>query len=83
MATVFLNDMHFIDVQEMVWRQIQTDDVLGSLPSPRKSLGMVAISDKIIVYGGTGNTGKFILYHVGYILLSLMPLLFYADISVN
>jgi hypothetical protein len=60
--TVFLNDMHLIDIQELKWRQIQTGDVLGSSPSPRRSMGMAAVGNKIMVYGGVGNAGMFFLF---------------------
>ncbi len=52
-----LNDLHLLDVQEMVWKQIGNGDVLGSSPSPRRSMGMAAVSNKIMIYGGTGITG--------------------------
>jgi hypothetical protein len=56
-CSVFLNDLYFFDIEQMEWRQIVRSDVLGEFPSPRRSMGMAAINDKIIFYGGTGAEG--------------------------
>ncbi|XP_072958857.1 uncharacterized protein [Typha angustifolia] len=45
----YLNDVHILDVNNMVWT---SPEVKGDLPAPRDSHTAIAIGNKLLVYGG-------------------------------
>jgi hypothetical protein len=57
MLPVYLNDIYLLDLHKMEWEKITGNDILGTFPSARMSMGMVEINKQIVFYGGFGETG--------------------------
>ena len=51
---VFLNDLYELDLDKRVWRQIESE---GS-PAARHSHTLTAVGNRLVVYGGQGESGK-------------------------
>jgi len=46
-----LNDLYSLEMTLYAWSEIK---VLSSAPSPRAGMGMVAVNDKLYLFGGSG-----------------------------
>jgi hypothetical protein len=76
-VAVLLNDMYLLDLQKLEWKKINVDDVLGTFPSARRSMGMVVINEKIVIYGGFGAEGMFLVPRHP---IKRLPLYFYPPL---
>ncbi len=74
---VLLNDMYLFDVQKLEWKKINENDVLGTFPSARMGIGMVAIHQKFMMYGGFGAEGMSLLAFLSDQGRTLIPVLYF------
>ncbi len=52
-----LDDVYKFDPVALQWTQIKPEDLLGSIPSARNTLGFASANGNIYAYGGISESG--------------------------